>query len=212
MKLFRIFPALLVVAAIFMTACGDNQAEVARQQQKMQEVSAQQRQLVNNTLNKVNSLAERVRSTSANMEEQSQIASELQIDIRMTQRTLEQLAGELDALRTEISEQNRQLEGASANAAESAPAAASDDNGFFRILLLIIGIVIILGLIYMVLRSRSDYDEDDDDFADFEDDDFGDFEDDFEDDFEEEDFLDEDEKKKKGEEKKEGDEGDEEKK
>ena len=184
MKFVRFLPALLLAIVVFAAGCGES-----KEKQQLDQLSKEQQALVASTLKDINAAKSEVDRISNQMSALSAQTQELGFSLRDSQKELSALTGKLDALATNLGASSESLASQSASANE-----AVSGGSWFKVLLLIVGIIFIIGLIYLVLRSRSDYDDEDDDFADFEDDDFADFEDDFED----EDFEDEDDKKKKG--------------
>jgi regulator of replication initiation timing len=178
-KLHRFLPALLILLALVVASCGESEEE-----RRLNKLSEEQKVLVQTTGGQLQDIAQDVRKLATENERLRQSAENLRDQLRDNQRIVEDLQGKLDGITQGL---------AASDATFSREAQAiretGESGGFLRILLIFIGVLLVLGLIYLLLRSRSDYDEEEDDFADFEDDeDLGfDDEEDFEDELEEED-------------------------
>lgn len=185
--MFKFLPALLIALAIVVAGCGESQ-----EKKQLDQLTQNQATVLADTIKEINALSNQVARLSADNKRIAESARALEFDMQSNQRSLDDLANRMGELQSNLGTHSGALRQQAGTSDRQVATSGGWLWNLFKIFVIIVFILIIIGLAIFFLRGRGDYNEEDDDLADFEDDGF---EDDYEDDFEEEDFLDDKEKK-----------------
>lgn len=167
MRFFRLFPALLIALALFTSACGPSKEE-----KQIQDLSQSQKELlvvVTRELTEIQSTANALKASNDGARQQLRDADERLV---IANQKIADLTDRVMKLQTALGQKTQAIEEADAKAA------ASKGSSVLRFVLIIVAIIVILYIIIRLMRSRSEFEDEDDDFADFEDDEDLGFEDD----------------------------------
>ncbi|CAN5278268.1 hypothetical protein BH09SUM1_BH09SUM1_31760 [soil metagenome] len=173
MKLFRIFPALLIALAFFATACGPSEEET---------------QFKSLTASQKDANAAMLRDIKASQQQTANMladASTARGQLQQANDKVHDLESSLRAMQEKFSAQEQAINKSNDDIAASEKKAGQRSGKLLYVIVVLLILIVVAFVIFrMMSGSRSEFDDEDDDFSDFEDDeDLGFEEGDFEDDF-----------------------------
>jgi flagellar biosynthesis/type III secretory pathway M-ring protein FliF/YscJ len=160
----------MLLLALAITACGPSKKE-----EQLAQASDAQKKLIEQVSNETRAIAEAAKKAQSRSAEIRSKITALGDDVVRTNTDLEGIVARVSELEAKINETNKAL------AAQNEKAKRSGGS-FWAILLIVLAIIVALFIIFRLTRSKSEFEEEDDDFADFEDDDDLGFDDEFGDD------------------------------
>ena len=159
MRLFKLLPAMLLALVVFAAGCGKSEQEL-----QYDKLTADQKELMTAT-------ARELQAVQANADQVLQRNESLRTRVQTLNDDLLDTRRDVEQLRTRVADlQKRLTESNAAIAAAEERMRQRGGGGFLTFLLIAVIIILIIYAIFRFLRSRSEFEDEDEDFADFEDD------------------------------------------